>query len=144
LNPPAAAAPAARATPARQERNITMDMSKYSGAAFLKVGDIKANGPVRVMIADVQIGEYGKPDLWFTDGTRLSVNATNNKILCQAYGIESDNWMGKELELVVGELEFKGKPQEAVLIKPISAPIEKKPPPKRKNRGSDMNDEIDF
>jgi hypothetical protein len=27
-----------------------MDMSKYSGAAFLKIGDVK-NGPIRVVIA---------------------------------------------------------------------------------------------
>src|SRR5262245_27381105 len=83
----------------RREETISMDMSQYSGAAFLKVGDIKVNGPVRVVIADVQIGDYGKPDLSFTDGTRLSVNTTNNKILCQAYGTESDEWIGREIEL---------------------------------------------
>jgi hypothetical protein len=71
-----------------------MDMSPYSGAAFLKVGDVKVNGPIRVTIVDVQVGKYGKPDLTFDDGSKLSLNATNNRILCHAYGMESDDWIG--------------------------------------------------
>jgi hypothetical protein len=113
-----------------------MDMCQYSGAAFLKVGDVKVNGPIQVVIADIVLGTYGKPDVTFTDGTKLSLNATNNKILCQAYGTESDDWIGKEIELSLGEIEYQGKPQEAVLVKPIS-------PPKRKP-GGDMEDEIAF
>ena len=46
-----------------------MDMSQYSGAAFLKIGDVKVNGPLRVVIDDIQLGKYGKPDVSFTDGT---------------------------------------------------------------------------
>ena len=66
-----------------------MDMSKFSGSAFLKVPDIKeAPGPVRVVIEAVTIGQYGKPDLTFTDGTKLSVNPTNNRVLIAAYGTE--------------------------------------------------------
>ena len=72
------------------------------------------------------------------------MNATNNKALCQAYGTESDDWFGKELELFVGEVDFKGKPTESILVKPISPPVAKKSPPKRKSRSSDMDDEISF
>jgi hypothetical protein len=124
-----------------------MDMSPYSGAAFLKVGDVKVNGPMRVVIADAQVGKYGKPDLTFDDGTKLSLNATNNRTLCRAYGTESDDWIGKEIELTLGEIEYQGKPQEAVIVNPISPPIEveKRTPPKPGN-GPDggMNDSIPF
>ena len=108
-----------------------MDMSKYIGGLFLKVEDIKANGPVRVRIVDVSEGRFGKPDLTFDDGTRLSCNVTNGRVLARAYGFDSDDWIDKEVELVVGEIQYEGKPQEAVLIKPISPPIENKAPPKR-------------
>ena len=131
-----------------RKESVIMDMSKYSGAAFLKAGDVKVNGSIRVVIADIQVGKYEKPDVSFTDGTKLSLNATNNKILCQAYGTDGDDWIGKEIELSLGEIEYQGKPQEAVLVKPISPPIEKKPPPpkpKPKNSGGgDMDDEIPF
>ena len=92
-----------------------MEMSQYSGAAFLKVGDVKVNGPIRVVIDDIALGKYGKPDVSFTDGTKLSLNATNNKTLCHAYGTESDDWIGKEIELSLGEIEYQGEPQESSL-----------------------------
>ena len=87
-----------------------MDMSKYLGSAFLKVGDIKA-GPIRSVIADITEGKYGKPDVSFSDGTKLSLNTTNDKILCQAYGTESDDWIGKEIELSLGEIEQPRRPE---------------------------------
>jgi hypothetical protein len=122
-----------------------MDMSPYSGAAFLKVGDVKVNGPIRVVIDDVQVGKYGKPDVAFVDGTKLSLNATNNRILCRAYGMESDAWIGKEIELTPGEIEYQGKPQEAILVSPVSPPIENKALSKpRKDSDGGMNDEIPF
>jgi hypothetical protein len=124
-----------------------MDMSKFSGAAFLKVGDVKVNGPIRVVIADIELGKYGKPDVSFNDGTKLSLNATNNKILCRAYGTESDGWIGKEIELTVGEIEYQGKPQEAIIVQTVSPPIETKAmpmPKKRKKAVGDLDTPIDF
>lgn len=117
-----------------------MDMSKYVGNVFLKVDDIKASGPIRVKITDVSEGRFGKPDLTFDDGTRLSCNTTNGRVLARAYGMESDDWIDKQVELVVGEIEYDGKMNEAVLVKPISPSIENKAPPKK----PDFDDEIPF
>ena len=135
-------AQAVRTTQARRIGEVKMDMSQYSGGAFLKIGDVKVNGPLRVVIDDIQLGKYGKPDVSFTDGSKLSLNVTNNKALCNAYGTESSGWVGKEIELSLGEVEFQGEPQETILVKPISPPIEKKPP--KRKPGGDMQDEIPF
>ena len=126
---------AARRTQARRQEKSITDMRKYSGAAFLKPGDIKASGPRRVVITDVTEGKFDKPDLEFDDYTKLSVNA-NNRILMAAYGWESKGWLNKEIELGLDQAEYDGKEQEIVLVKPISPPIEKTPPPKPKG-GSD-------
>jgi hypothetical protein len=137
-------AQAVRTTQARRGE-VKMDMSQYSGGAFLKIGDVKVNGPLRVVIDDIQLGKYGRPDVSFTDGSKLSINVTNKKALCNAYGTESGGWVGKEIELSLGEVEFQGEPQESILVKPISPPIENKPPPKPKSRRrGDMDDEIAF
>ena len=129
---------------ARRESETKMDMRKYSGAAFLKPGDVKAGpGPLEKVIDNVTLGKYGKPDLEFDDGTKLSINATNNKTLINAYGPSSDDWLNKKIELVVGETEYEGEPRESILIKPISPANEKKPKPKS-SRGSDMDDEVPF
>jgi len=110
-----------------EEERQTMDVSKYLGNnAFLRVGDVKVNGPIRVVIASVTEGKFDKPDLTFDDGTRLSLNVTNTRTLAHAYGTDGDDWIGKEIELYVGETEYEGKPQESILIKPISPPVDKK------------------
>jgi hypothetical protein len=137
-------AQAAGASQARRG-DTTMDMRKYSGKAFLNADDVRA-GPLRVVIVDVREGKFDKPDLEFDDGTRLGVSATNNRTLIASYGTESDDWINKEIELSLGELKYEGEMQEAVIVKPISPPIEKKPPPpKPKNsRGGDMDDDIPY
>lgn len=115
---------------AANEEESQMDISKFAGSVFLKVENIKASGPIRVTIVDVTEGLYDRPDLSFDDGTTLSCNVTNARALARAYGWESDDWKGKEVELAVGEIPYQGKPQESILVKPISPPIENKAPPK--------------
>jgi hypothetical protein len=119
-------------------RKNQMDVRKYMGNVFLKVDHVKATGPIRVTIIGVSEGQYGKPDLAFHDGSQLSLNATNCRTLAPAYGFESDDWIGKEVELTVGEIQYQGQPQEAILIKPISPPIENKEPAKN----PDLDDEF--
>lgn len=124
-----------------------MDMRKFSGSGFLKVADLEANGPLRVVIADVREGKYGKPDLEFDDGSKLSVNATNNRTLVNAYGGNSDDWLGQEIELGLGQVEYQGTLQESILVKPISRPTEKRPLPQAKPRKalvSNLDDEVPF
>jgi hypothetical protein len=122
-------------THSRRQEKMTMDMRKYSGTAFLKPGDVKAE-PLRVVIVDVAEGKFGRPDLEFDDGAKLSVNATNNRTLVASYGGESGEWINKEIELSLGEVEYDGQMQETVVVKPISPPIERKPP--RRKLGGDI------
>jgi hypothetical protein len=112
-----------------------MDMRKYSGTTFLKVNDVR-DGPLQLQIAAINDGKYEKPDAVFETGEMLSLNATNVRTLVRAYGSNSDGWIGKEVELVLGRVKFQGEPQDAVIVKPISPPIAAK--------SSEMDDEIPF
>jgi hypothetical protein len=116
-----------------------MDMRRYSGSAFLKVDDIKASGPRRVVIADVKEGKYGRPDIEFDDGSKIGVNATNNRALVNAYGRNSDSWLNKQVELAIGEVKYQAEATAYIMIKPISQPVEKKEPPP-----PSIDDEIPF
>jgi hypothetical protein len=107
-----------------------MDIRKYMKNVFLKAEEVKASGPIRLTITDVSEGQFGKPNLTFHDGTKLSLNATNNRALGRAYGMESDDWLAREVELYIGEIPYGGEPQEAIRVKPMSPPIENKVPPK--------------
>lgn len=115
-----------------------MDMRKFSGEHFIKVADVE-DDPIRAVIAVVKMGKYDKPDLVFESGDVLSLNATNNQTLVRAYGANSDDWIGKEVQLLLGEIEYQGRMQKAVKVKPIS------PPPKpadQKSPEPDFNDDL--
>jgi hypothetical protein len=131
------------------ETNNTMDMSKYAGGNFLKVADLQEQGPFKAKIIDIEIGEkFGRPELTLSEGSVLSLNATNTATLLRSYGSDSDDWLGKEVELYVGEVEYKDKMVPTILIKPITPSPENKKTVnkaamKRKPAsGSDMDDEI--
>jgi hypothetical protein len=121
-----------------------MDMRKYSGASFIKVEDVRSS-PIRGQIAVIKPGKYDKPDLVFETGEILGLNTTNNRALVRAYGPNSDDWVGKEIELLLGEIEYQGKMQEAVLVKPISPPIpEKAKAAAAKKLADELNDKVEF
>ena len=130
-----------------------MDMSKFSGTAFIKLEDVRKQ-PLQFRIAGVVTGKYDKPDLIFTSGERFSLNATNNRVLVRAFGVASEDWIDRAIELYEGEGEFNQEIKPMVCVRPIPETPEtsfaadtstKKPdkPPKAKKR-SDMDDEIPF
>lgn len=124
----------------------TMDMKQYAGSQFLKVKDVK-EGPIRATIAAVTLGQYDRPDIVFEDGSKLSANATNTRALNRAFGDQSEDWIGGEVELVLGEVEYQKELKESIIIKPI-APAKPKEGPtktaKAKPAKPDINDEVAF
>jgi hypothetical protein len=139
----------------------TMDMRKYSGSSFYKVDELKDQPPLQLRIADVNIGQYDRPDIIFESGRKLSVNVTNNETLVVAYGYDSDAWIGHVIELFVCDGEYNGKPIKLIKVRPISRPehygeankqpepVQRKPdvpPASSRTRGSDadMDDAIPF
>jgi hypothetical protein len=119
-----------------------MDLSKNAGSQYLRVADLKKSGPFKAKITAVKINEkFDKPDIVLDDGTTLSLNVTSSGRLIRHYGSESDDWIGKEVELYVDEVDYKGQLQEAVLVRPISPPLDEKAPVKRKD---DLDDSIPF
>jgi hypothetical protein len=135
----------------RQETK-TMDMSEYAGSRFLKVQDVKG-GPIHGKIVRVDLGKYNKPNIHLDDGSILSGNATNVRALCRAYRTDSEGWIDREIELVLGTIEYQGEDQEAIVVNPISPISQPKDtgaakatkPAKVKLKSADsLDDEITF
>jgi hypothetical protein len=118
-----------------------MDMKKYSGEHFIKVADVR-DCPLQMQIAVVREGKFEKPDLVFESGDVFSLNSTNNQTLIRSYGRNSDAWIGKTVELFLGEIEFQKEMREAVKVRPISPPIEK--PPEKLASKPPYDDQIPF
>jgi hypothetical protein len=125
------------------KRRTTMDMRRFSGEHYIKVAEVR-DGPIHAQIAAVKQGKFDKPDLVFETGDVLSLNATNSKILLRAFGPNSEDWIGKQLELFLGEVQFQQKVQEAVIVRPISPPLKPADQTKLPPGGDDMNDQIPF
>ena len=106
-----------------KRREDMIDMRKYSsGETYLTIADVR-DGALQMTIADAKEGQYEKPDLHFESGDILSLNATNRKILMRAYGLTSDTWIGKQIELVLGQTMFQGAPQDSIIVNPVSPPL---------------------
>ena len=96
-----------------------MDMSKYSqsDSKDLKAADFIGRN-LKVVISGVNIRNYeakdnqpasSKPALSFEGKEKqLVLNATNTKTLCDAYGNDSDGWIGHEIGLTVADYTDKG------------------------------------
>jgi hypothetical protein len=103
-----------------KEKVRIMDMRKYAGERFLKVADLDG-GSIQETIAVIKPGKYDKPNVVFESGNLLGLNVTNTRTLVRAYGSNSTDWIGKAIELYVGEVEVRdGELQDAILVRPLS------------------------
>jgi hypothetical protein len=118
---------------------MKLKMTEYSGSAFVKMSDL-LDGPERKTIANVEIGQYGRPVLTFTDGSRFTVNITNNKVLVRAFGDDSEAWVGQTIELYAGKAKYQGSETDSVCVRPLS-PVTRK---SRSDSESGISDDIPF
>jgi hypothetical protein len=95
-----------------------MDTSRYF-TTFLKVDDFADGESTEETITKVEEGKYGLV-LTLDSGSQFSLNATNWRTLSKAYGVESDNWVGKRIGLTRGEAMFKGEPVPSLVLRTIS------------------------
>jgi hypothetical protein len=122
-----------------------MDISDQIIAGFIKPQHL-ADGPRRDVIAGVYPGRFG-PEIEFQDGSKLGLNQTNLRKLADAWGVETDIWIGKEVEMYAGKTQFNGEPRDSVMLRAISPPLpmSERPAPKPKTTiKTDLNDEIPF
>jgi len=88
--------------------------SSYDQARFLKAADLDG-GEKKVRIKSVTEEKVG-PDkdqklvVWFTNDKRgFVLNQTNNRILREAFGDETDGWAGKIIVLFSSMTDFRGR-----------------------------------
>jgi hypothetical protein len=126
-----------------------MDMSEFAGRNFLRVADVEASGSFKATIVAVEKDKkFGKALLYLSEGSILSLNVTNAKTLIKSFGAESADWLDKEIEVYLGEVEFECEMKPTILVRVISAEVEHKkavkPQKKKGGGGSGMDDAIPF
>ena len=51
-------------------------------------------------------------------GKVLSLNGSNTETLINAFGDESDRWIGKRIRLSLGTIHYQGEANETVVVEP--------------------------
>jgi hypothetical protein len=118
-----------------------MDMRQYLSDEFVKIDHVR-NGPLQVRIANVRAGQYDKADAVFESGEVLSLNSGNTRILVKAFGPNSESWIGKDIELSLGQVLFQGRLQDSVVVRPLSPPVAAHE--REANTAEIIDDEIPF
>lgn len=100
-----------------------MDMRKCT-SSFIKPDDVR-DGPLQARIINVFISEqYNRPVLELDSGDQFTVNSGNNRVLCKAYGFDSEDWRGHVVELALGHYrDWNASPpeeKETVVLKAVS------------------------
>jgi hypothetical protein len=135
-----------------------MDMRQYT-AKYIKPDQVR-DGPIQTRIVNVFESErYGRPMLELENGSQFTLNEGNNNTLIQAWGYNSDDWIGQEIEFTLGTYkDWRSDPvvdKETVKVRAISpaktaqnggAPVSKPLPPSKTvaPRRDDMDDEVPF
>lgn len=73
----------------------------------------------RIAVERVGLSHETRPVLHFVDEDRtLLLNKSNANTLRRAYGDETSNWVGREVELVPDEVEYRGTVTFTVRVVP--------------------------
>ena len=141
-----------------------VDVRKYAAGTYLKPADVEEAGGTmtkQIINAEESEGKFGaKLDLWFLDGSKISLSGKNVGELMRVYGTDSDDWLEKTVELHVKEYEDRdGKAGKMIVLTAIDDPIppeqrtpitssvepatKPKPAPKESPK-REMDDEIPF
>jgi hypothetical protein len=121
-----------------------MDMRPYA-STYIKPDQVR-EGPIQTRIVNVFESErLGRPVLELETGSQFTLNDGNTNALIQAWGYNSDDWIGQEIELSLGTYkDWKSDPpvdKETVKARPLSpaktaqnggAPVSKRPLPASK------------
>lgn len=128
-----------------------MKMSEFASSSNLfKAGDLIGQRLV-LTINDVSTTEFNgdepqKPVLSFDEDAReLILNKTNLASLIEAFGDDSDDWVGQTIALFTEKVMYAGRRVDGMRVKP--KPVEKgagKGKGKGKGKSQETEDDIPF
>lgn len=97
-----------------------MNIDSAFPGAYLKAADLQGK-TARVIIAKVvmeDVGDDHKPVIYFQGKERgLALNKTNANTIKISYGTDTEQWIGKPLELFEALVDFQGRQVPAIRVR---------------------------
>jgi hypothetical protein len=129
-----------------------MDIEEHFPSKYLKAVDLTGKD-VNVTMADVRVEDLGddrRPVLYFRGAKKgLVLNRINSRSISDAYGTNTDDWVGHPVILYPTRVDFRGKQTDAIRIR-IPGADHLKPAPRRTaddprtSMAAALSDEIPF
>lgn len=100
-----------------------VDYNEFFPSKYLKADDFEDDSPV-VVIARITVEEVGKdrdrrPILFFEGEAKgIVLNKTNASNISKAYGSDTDNWIGKKVQIGTEMVSFNGETKPAIRLYP--------------------------
>jgi hypothetical protein len=132
-----------------------MDMRSFA-SKYIKADQVR-DGSIETRIVSVfESEQYGRPVLELETGSQFTLNDGNTNTLIKAWGHNSDDWIGQEIELFLGSYkDWKSNPpvdKETVRVRAISpaksiaanggTPAEGKPPLPASRAAASLKDDL--
>lgn len=99
-----------------------MNINEEFPSKWLKATDLNGQQPTYTIreVSREDIGDDGfKPVIFFNEVAKgVVLNKTNATNISEAYGPETDAWIGKPVILFTTWVDFQGKSVEAIRIRP--------------------------
>ena len=111
-----------------------MNVNDVFPSKYLRASDLQGKS-IKVKIARIErekMGEDTKPVLYF-DGKQkgMALNKSNAMMIAAVYSPETDGWIGKEIKLYAGKVNFNGQMVDSLkveVIPPSDGPDDELPP----------------
>jgi hypothetical protein len=103
-----------------------VDMNKYVKSNFYRGDDLELNVHYEEIVSSVDFRDFEDtgevtPILCFESGKKCGLNQTRLTAMIDAYGPNSDNWIGKKVIIFRSTATYQGKPVAAVGLEPVVA-----------------------
>ena len=101
-----------------------MNIDQSFPSNYVKASDLNGK-PSLLTIRTCVLEELGqgrdkekKPVLYFSKGPKgLVLNVTNARVIAKAYGDDTANWTGKQIEIYPTQVEFRGDLVDAIRVR---------------------------
>jgi hypothetical protein len=107
-----------------------MKLTEMFPSNLLKAQDVTdAGGEMPLTISKIDMKEFDgdngskerKPIIFFANDKQMVCNKTNGTTLGEMFGNETDEWIGKQITLIVQSVDFAGKSTPAIRIKNLNS-----------------------
>jgi hypothetical protein len=99
-----------------------MLISEVFPSKYLKASTVRGTKTAVIEAIETETFEGGlKPVIYFKDSQQgLVLNRSNARRLQDHFGDESDNWIGKSVNLSAEPISVRGQPVQSIVVRPTS------------------------